>query len=138
MSGFNKLSYDELVQINDELRYTIANLKKQQEEYEQCTARVYAPGKSYKELENQLAKSETEKTQEIAEILETKVEPLNRKIVILQNDYSHLKSRNRDLERIIEKQNVVITFAAGYISASQKFADKHPIDVKKWLMGGME
>ena len=35
LSFIDNLSYNELVQINDQLTNTIANLKKQQEEYEQ-------------------------------------------------------------------------------------------------------
>jgi hypothetical protein len=39
---------------------------------------------------------------------------------------------------VIEKQNVVISMAAGYISSTPQFSNTHPIDVTKWLMGGME
>ena len=133
----NKLTYDELIQINDELRYTIANLKKQQEEYEQCTARVYAPGKSYKELEEKLEKLKQEKNQEIDRLINTMAQA-NKEIQKCQTDYYNLKSRNIDLERVIEKQNVVISMAAGYISSCEQFRNDHPINVKKWLMGGME
>jgi len=33
---------------------------------------------------------------------------------------------------------VVITLAAGYISSTPQFSNIHPINVKKWLIGGME
>jgi len=140
MSDYNKLSYDELVQINEELRYKIAdlkNFKKQQEEYNKCTARVYAPGKSYKELEEKLEKLEQEKNKEIDRLIDTMAKA-NKEIQKCQTDYYNLKSRNIDLERVIEKQNVVISMAAGYISSTPQFSNDHPINVKKWLMGGME
>ena len=137
MSEFNKLTYDELIQINDELRYTIDNLKKQLAEYEKCTARVYAPNKSYKELEEKLEKLEQEKNQEIDRLVDTMAQA-NKEIQSCRQDNYNLKSRNIDLERLIQKQNVILDLAAGYISTSKRFSSTHPMDVKKWLMGGME
>jgi chromosome segregation ATPase len=155
LSFNDNLSYNELVQINDQLTNTIANLKKQQEEYEKCTHTVYAPGKSYKELEEKLWRLENtknteiddlveqivnlkeEKQKEIDRLIDTMVQA-NKEIQSCRQDNYNLKSRNIDLERVIEKQNVVISMAAGYISTSKRFSSTHPMDVKKWLMGGME
>ncbi|NBU33555.1 hypothetical protein EBS40_02910 [bacterium] len=137
MSEFNKLTYDELIQINDELRYTIDNLKKQLAEYEKCTARVYAPNKSYKELEEKLANFEEEKQKEINRLVDTMAQ-VNKEIQSLSQTNYNLKSTNINLEQTIEQQNVVITLAAGYISSTPQFSNTHPINVKKWLMGGME
>jgi chromosome segregation ATPase len=137
MSEFNKLTYDELIQINDELRYTIDNLKKQLTEYEKCTARVYAPGKSYKELEEKLVNFEEEKQNEINRLIDTMAQA-NKEIQSLSQTNYNLKSTNINLEQTIEQQNVVITLAAGYISSTPQFSNIHPINVKKWLIGGME
>jgi phage shock protein A len=134
---YSNLSYNELVQINDQLTNTIANLKKQQEEYEKCTHTVYAPGKSYKELEEKLEKLEQEKNQEIDRLINTMAQA-NKEIQSCRQDNYNLKSRNIDLERLIQKQNVILDLAAGYISTSKRFSSTHPMDVKKWLMGGME
>jgi len=140
LSFNDNLSYNELVQINDQLTNTIANLKKQQEEYEKCTHTVYAPGKSYKELEEKLEKLEKleqEKNQEIERLVNI-VTQTNKEIQSYRQDNYNLKSINIDLERLIQKQNVILDLAAGYISTSKRFSSTHPMDVKKWLMGGME
>lgn len=140
LSFNDNISYNELVQINDQLTNTIANLKKQQEEYEKCTHTVYAPGKSYKELEEKLEKLEKleqEKNQEIDRLINTMAQA-NKEIQSCRQDNYNLKSRNIDLERLIQKQNVILDLAAGYISTSKRFSSTHPMDVKKWLMGGME
>jgi chromosome segregation ATPase len=137
MRDYNKLSYDELIQINDELRYTIANLKKQQEEYEKCVARVNPPTQTYKELETKLEQFENIKKTEIDDLL-SKIEILNQTIKKSTEDIFNLKNRNIDLERVIEKQNVVISMTAGYISSTPQFSNDYPINVKKWLIGGME
>jgi DNA repair ATPase RecN len=140
LSFNDNISYNELVQINDQLTNTIANLKKQQEEYEKCTHTVYAPGKSYKELEEKLEKLEKleqEKNQEIDRLINTMAQA-NKEIQSCRHDNYNLKSRNIDLERLIQKQNVILDLAAGYISTSKRFSSTHPMDVKKWLMGGME
>jgi len=128
--------YYELIQINDELRYTIDNLKKQLAEYEKCTARVYAPNKSYKELEEKLAKFEEEKQKEINRLVDTMAQG-NKEIQSLSQTNYNLKSTNINLEQTIEQQNVVITLAAGYISSTAQFNNDHPMNVKRWLMGGM-
>jgi chromosome segregation ATPase len=137
MSEFNKLTYDELIQINEELRYVIDNLKKQLAEYEKCTARVYAPNKSYKELEEKLAKFEEEKQNEINRLVDAMAQA-NKEIQSLSQTNYNLKSTNINLEQTIKQQSVVITLAAGYISSTPQFSNTHPINVKKWLTGGME
>jgi len=147
MSDYNKLSYDELVQINEELRYKIAdlkNFKKQQEEYEKCVARVNPPTKSYKELEEKLANFEEEKQKEI-NLLKAENYKISNMLSVSEQKLSdklwnnmELKQRNTDLEKVIETQNMVINLAAGYISSCEQFRSLHPIEVKKWLMGGME
>ena len=158
MNDYNKLTYDELLQINDELRHIIADLKKDnkeltltinelrtyQQNMEKFTSRVYAPNKSYKDLEEKLAKFEEEKKQQINEILNTTIIPLQNQVkdknIQLDTAYSidqNNKNRIKDLERVIEKQNVAIHMAVGYISSMLQFANEHPINVKKWLMGGM-
>lgn len=63
---------------------------------------------------------------------------VNKEVQSLQQINYNLKSTNIDLEQTIEKQNVIITLAAGYISSTPQFSNTHPINVKKWLMGGME
>jgi hypothetical protein len=137
MNDYDYLSRAELIEKIKELKQIISVKNKQQEEYEKCTARVYAPNKSYKELEEKLQKLEQEKNQEIDRLVDTMAKA-NKEIQRCQQDYYNLKSRNIDLEGVIEKQNVIITLAAGYISSTSQFSNTHPIDVKKWLMGGME
>ena len=78
-----------------------------------------------------------EKQKEIDRLIDTMAKA-NKEIQKCQTDYYNLKSRNIDLERVIEKQNVVISMAAGYISSTPQFSNDHPINVKKWLMGGMD
>ena len=137
MNDYDYLSRAELIEKIKELRQIISVKNKQEEEYAKCTARVYAPDKSYRELEEKLKKLEQEKNQEIDRLVDTMAKA-NKEIQRCQQDYYNLKSRNIDLERVIEKQNVVIYMAAGYISSTPQFSNTHPIDVKKWLMGGME
>jgi hypothetical protein len=137
LSFNDNISYNELVQINDQLTNTIANLKKQQEEYEKCTHTVYAPGKSYKELEEKLTILEEEK-KTVTDRLMASMSQMNKEIEGYKSDIYNLKSINIDLERLIQKQNVILDLAAGYISTSKRFSSTHPMDVKKWLMGGME
>jgi chromosome segregation ATPase len=136
-SYYHNLSRDELIKKNKELRQIISDLRYKQDEYEKCTHTVYAPGKTYKELEEKLEKLEQEKNQEIDRLINTMAQA-NKEIQKCQQDYYNLKSRNIDLERVIEKQNIVISMAAGYISSCEQFRNDHPINVKKWLMGGMD
>lgn len=145
MSGHNILTYDQLLAENMRLSAIIINLKKEKEEFDKCTARVYSPNKSYKDLEEKLAKSEEQRKKDIDELWTTRIIPLQKKTeeqdIKLNNafksDLNNLQ-RIKDLERVIEKQNVVINLAAGYISSTPQFSNEHPINVKKWLMGGME
>jgi len=88
-------------------------------------------------LENKIETLEQEKNQEIDRLIDIMAKT-NKEIQKCQTDYYNLKSRNIDLERVIEKQNVVISMAAGYISSCEQFRNDHPINIKKWLMGGME
>lgn len=142
MSDYNKLTYDELFQINDELRYTIANLKKQLEEYEKCTARVYAPGRSYMELEEKLDKFEEEKKKEIDELWNSTIVPLQNQVKdkntqldnAFKSDLNNFQ-RIKDLEDVISNQNTMIHMAAGYISSTPQFSNQHPMNVLKWLRG---
>jgi hypothetical protein len=142
MSDYNKLTYNELFQINDELRYTIANLKKQLEEYEKCTARVYAPGKSYKELEQKIEKFEETKKKEIDELWNNTIVPLQNQVkdknIQLDTAYNidrSNKERIKELEGVITNQNTMIHMAAGYISSTPQFRNQHPMNVLKWLRG---
>ena len=134
---YDNLSRDELIKKNKELRQIISELRLYQDNMEKFTHRVYAPNKSYRELEEKLEKLEQEKNQEIDRLIDTMAKA-NKEIQKCQQDYYNLKSRNIDLERVIEKQNIVISMAAGYISSTPQFSNDHPINVKKWLMGGME
>lgn len=130
---YDNISRDELIEENKKLRQTISELKMMKN----FTHRVYPPNKSYKELEEKLANFEKEKKQEIDRLIDTMAKA-NKEIQTCQQNNHNLKSKNIDLERVIEKQNVVITLAAGYISSCEQFRTQHPIQVKKWLMGGME
>ena len=145
MSGHNILTYDQLLAENMRLSAIIINLKKEKAEFEKCTARVYSPNKSYKDLEEKLANSEEQRKKDIDELWTTRIIPLQKKTeeqdIKLNNAFkSDLNNfqRIKDLENVIEKQNVIINLAAGYISSTPQFSNEHPINVKKWLMGGME
>jgi predicted RNase H-like nuclease (RuvC/YqgF family) len=137
---YHNLSHDELIKKNKELRQIISDLRSKQDEYEKCTHTVYAPGKSYKELEEKLEKLEKleqEKNQEIERLVNI-VTQTNKEIQTYRQGNYNLKSTNINLEQTIEQQNVVITLAAGYISSTPQFSNAHPIDVKKWLIGCKE
>jgi hypothetical protein len=144
-SHYDNLSREELIAKNKELRQIISELRIYQDNMEKFTHTVYAPGKSYKELEEKLAKAEEQRKKDIDELWTTRIIPLQKKTeeqdIKLNNTFkSDLNNfqRIKDLERVIEKQNVVIYMAAGYISSTPQFSNTHPIDVKKWLTGGME
>lgn len=117
---YDNLSRDELIAKNKELRQIIRDFR-------------------YKELDEKLVKAiiEQEKNQEIDRLVDT-IAQANKEIQSCRQDNYNLKSRNIDLERVIQKQNVILDLAAGYISTSKRFSNTHPMDVKKWLMGGME
>jgi|694.fasta_scaffold18882_29 predicted nucleic acid-binding Zn-ribbon protein len=134
---FYKL-FDKLYEENKRLKDIVNTLQKEKEEYEKCVYRVNPPNKTYKELEEKLANFESEKQKEISNTLNEKIVPLNREGQELKADIYNLKSRNRELENIIKKQDTIITLAAGYISSTSQFSNDHPINVRKWLMRGME
>lgn len=136
-SHYDNLSREELIAKNKELRQIISELRIYQDNMEKFTHRVYAPNKSYKELEEKLANFEEEKQKEINRLVDIMAQ-VNKEVQSLQQINYNLKSTNIDLEQTIEKQNVIITLAAGYISSTPQFSNTHPINVKKWLMGGME
>lgn len=146
MSDYKKLTYEELLQKNLELRQTITNLRNQIDENNKWTATVYAPNKStYQELELKLKKFESDKQKEIDELWETKIKPLQDQVVEKNNDVCVAKHKNqckdgriKQLEEIIKNLNTRIDFAVGYISATQPHTDKHPMEVKKWLFEGLE
>jgi protein subunit release factor A len=151
MKDFIKnLSYDELVCINSKLTHENNKLKDKLEEYQKqknidsFCARVNPPGKSYKELEDALALAENKRQTEIDELYETQVQPLEKKIkeyekalALTQSMSTNDGIRIRELQTIIKDQQTIINYAAGYISACEQFRDKHPIDVQKWLFGGL-
>jgi chromosome segregation ATPase len=158
MNDLNKLTYDELFQINDELRHIIANLKKEKEEFEKCTARVYAPDKSYKDLEKKLDELTTNNASLVGikahlenklaalehsnELLDDMITPLKDEIkdkkIQLESAYKaseSQKDRIKELENVITNQNATIHMAAGYISSTPQFKNQHPMNVLKWLRG---
>jgi hypothetical protein len=142
MNDYNKLSYDELVKKNLELRQIITALRNQREEYEKCTARINPPNKSYKELEQKLAETEEKKQKDIDELWETRITPLQNEVkdkkIQLESAYKaneSQKDRIRELESIIANQNTIIHMAAGYISSTPQFRNQHPMNVLKWLRG---
>ena len=116
----------------------IKELETRDIENNKYTARINPPTKTYKELEEKLANFETEKQQEISEILNEKIVPLNREVQELRADNYNLKTRNIVLEETIKKLDIIITLAAGYISSTAQINNDHPMNVKRWLMGGME
>ena len=145
MSDYDYLSRAELIEKIITLKQIISVKNKEQEEYEKCVARVNPPTKTYKELEEKLANAEEQRKKDIDELWTTRIIPLQKKVEeqdiklsdAFKSDLNNFQ-RIKDLERVIEKQNVVIYMAAGYISSTPQFSNTHPIDVKKWLMGGME
>lgn len=140
MSNYNsseniKTHFDKLYEENKRLKDIVNTLQKEKEEYEKCVYRVNPPNKTYKELEEKLANFESEKQKEISNTLNEKIVPLNREVQELKADNYNLKIRNRELEKAINKQDIIITLAAGYISSTPQFSNSHPINVKKWLCG---
>jgi hypothetical protein len=137
MSDYDNSSRDELI--------------KKIEEYEKRTDIVYTACKSYNQLEamndvleEKLANAEEQRKKDIDELWTTRIIPLRKKVEeqdiklsdVFKSDL-HSFQRIKDLERTIEKQNAIISMAAGYISSTPQFSNTHPMDVMKWLMGGM-
>jgi predicted nucleic acid-binding Zn-ribbon protein len=88
-------------------------------------------------LEEKLTILEEEK-KTVTDRLMASMSQMNKEIEEYKADIYNLKSRNRELENIIKKQDTIIALAAGYISSTSQFSNDHPINVRKWLMGGME
>ena len=98
-----------------------------------------------KDLELKLKNFETNKQKDIDDLLETKVIPLNKKVMELTQELSTSvdinlgqKNRIKDLEIVRDNLNRMIDFAVGYISATPPHTDKHPMEVRKWLFKGFE
>ena len=144
MSNYDNLSRDELIAKNKELRQTISELRLYQDELTKFSHTINPPTQTYKSLEEKLANAEEQRKKDIDELWTTRIIPLQKKIeeqdIKLNNAFkSDLNNfqRIKDLELVIEKQNMIINLAAGYISSCEQFKNDHPINVKKWLMGGM-
>ena len=145
MSDYNKLTYDELLKKNLELRQIITTLRNQQEEYEKCTSRINPPNKTYKDLENKLASLENIHQDKIQELWDNHINPLQNEIkdkkIQLESAY---KQDIRNMEEIghlknyIENLKMTINYAAGYISSCEQFRDKYPNYVKDWLFQGIK
>jgi hypothetical protein len=112
MSDYDYLSRAELIEKIITLKQIISVKNKEQEEYEKCVARVNPT-------------------------IQKKVEEQDIKLSDAFKSDLNSFQRIKELERTIEKQNAIISMAAGYISASKRFSSSHPMDVMKWLMGGM-
>jgi len=145
MNDYNKLSYDELVHKNLELRQIITTLRNQREEYEKCTARINPPNKSYKELEQKLAETEEKRQKDIDELWETRITPLQNEVkdkkIQLESAYKsseYQKDRIEALEMTVAALKSKIDYAIGYISATPYMRDKHPDEVKRWLFKEFE
>jgi chromosome segregation ATPase len=138
------LSYEELLNKNLELKQIITTLRNQREEYEKCTARINPPNKTYKDLENKLASLENIHQDKIQELWDNHINPLQNEVkdrkIQLESAYKaneSQKERIKDLLTTINGLDTVISFAVGYISASQPHTDKHPMQVKEWLFKGI-
>jgi predicted transcriptional regulator len=124
----------------------INQLENKIKHYEEGTATVYSPNQSsYKDLELKLKNFETNKQKDIDELFETRITPLNKKVMELTQELStsvdinlSQKSKIRELEIVRDNLNTMIDFAVGYISATQPHTDKHPMEVKEWLFKGWE
>jgi DNA repair exonuclease SbcCD ATPase subunit len=145
MSDDIKLTYDELLQKNLQLRQTITVLRNQQEEYEKCTSRINPPNKTYKDLENKLASLENIHQDKIQELWDNHINPLQNEIkdkkIQLESAYKQ-DIRNMEeighLKKIIDRLNTIVNYAAGYISSCEQFRDKYPNYVKDWLFQGIK
>ena len=141
-----RITDEELLEMNNrDLRIIITNLYNQLDEQNKYTARVYAPNKSYKELEEKLVKADDLRKKDIDELWETRIVPLQNQVKEKDNllDVANHKSQCQDsrikqLQQIIKNLETRIDFAVGYISATQPHTDKHPMEVKRWLFEGFE
>jgi chromosome segregation ATPase len=136
-----RVTDEELLEMNNlDLRRMITNLYNQLDEQSKYTARVYAPNKSYKELEEKLAATDTKRQKDIDELWETLVVPLQNKVkdqhIQLESIYKRENKHTEEishLKKIIDRLNTIVNYAVGYISACEQFRDKHPNYVKSWL-----
>lgn len=134
-----------LCEENPELDAYIKQLESQIRNYESFSARVYAPNKSYKELEEQLKNFEQKKKEEIDLLWEETIVPLQNQVkdrhTQLESAYkreTRYQNNIKDLETLVKNQQTIINYAAGYISACEQFREKHPNDVVKWLFEGLK
>lgn len=130
---------------NIDLTNKVIKLEKEKVQFESCTARVYAPNKSYKELETKLAQAEELRKKDIDELWETRIIPLQNQVkdreIKMESMYKQQVSYTEEighLKKIIDRLNTIVNYAAGYISACEQFRDKHPNYVKDWLFQGVE
>ena len=128
-----------------ELEDSLAELRKYHKEVEGYTARVYAPNKSYKELEDKLALAENSKQTAIDDLYETQIIPLKNQVkdrdIQLESKYKQEIRHGeqiRSLKSTIDNLNTIINYAVGYISACEQFREYHPQYVKLWLFKGMK
>lgn len=141
-----RITDEELLEMNNrDLRIIITNLYNQLDEQNKYTARVYAPNKSYKDLEDKLALAENSKQSDIDDLYETKIIPLQNEVkdkkIQLESAYKineRQKEQIKYLEIAAEKLGMLINYAVGYISSCEQFRDKHPNDVKNWLFEGLK
>ena len=137
---------DELERKNKVLENTLIEIKAYYKEFDKFAATVYDPKKStYKELETKLAQAEELRQKDIDELFETRITPLNKKVIELTQELSTSvdinrgqKNRIKELEIVRDNLNKMIDFAVGYISAAQPHTDKSPMEVKKWFFKGFE
>jgi len=145
MIDYRLLTHDQLMQENFRLTQIIDDLKKEKEEFDKCTARVYSPNKSYKELEQKLAETEEKRQKDIDELWETRITPLQNEVkdkkIQLESAYKSSESqkdRIKALEMAVAALKSKIDYAIGYISATPYMRDKHPDEVKRWLFKEFE
>lgn len=129
---------------NIDLTNKVIKLEKEKVQFESCTARVYAPNKSYKELETKLAQAEELRKKDIDELWETRIIPLQNQVkdrdIQLESKYKQEIRQGeqiRSLKNTIENLGMLINYAVGYISSCEQFRDKYPNDVKNWLFEGL-
>ena len=122
----------------------INDLEQRLKDYEKFSVRTCPPTKSYKELEEKVAKADELRQKDIDELWETRITPLQNKLkdqhtqieALYKRENQHIKEI-KDLKDTIHDAETVINFAVGYISATQPHTDKHPMEVKKWLYEGI-
>ncbi len=142
MSNYDNLSRDELIAKNKELRQTISELRLYQDELTKFSHTINPPTQTYKSLEEKLANAETQRKKDIDELWTTRIIPLQNQVkdknIQLDTAYNidrSNKERIKELENVISNQNTMIHMAAGYISSTPQFRNRHPMNVLKWLRG---